>query len=685
MTTNDGTMNTTLPAAAAAAALRSSAIRSSTAKTLKLNQGRIYDCGRVPPIPKQLQRKQQKQQQQHPSSLLSTMTTTSESSSDKDDEDPSADINHHDDDDDNDNTSSLLHYLISSHTNKRRGSFSKSGWLRRIVRGQIRIRIENGSTSIIMTNPCYKILTKENVKQQIEYYRRPWYEPIIPVKVALLDDDINDDENNNYDDENVLKILYIDNHIMAVHKPSGLPTMPSQTYYEYSVLNTLRRLYNNNNDNDNNKNEPCKNNPVTMSSEDDDDDDGDMNRNRNVKELIQKYCSAPPQPVHRLGVGTSGILLIATSFIGRQQLTKSIRSKTEMSSKNKHKNKKFKSSDCCRKIYRALVYAYRNDNRSSLSSSSSNNNDNNDTTTIKKILIPDFMTIDCPIGPTPFPIGGGTIHAACPSNTTTFNTKEKDDEEEEESLSSLLYGHVHVHKNDNAFHEDHDPDGGDSAADNNNDNVDVNQAKNEDKNIKSALSYVKVIRRNINNSPTNTENGNNDDNDNDNDGYPHHKSSSSSKLLLDNTALVEIEIPTGRPHQIRIHMSYAGYALVDDPLYLPGGIPSHEKKQFPIRKKEDEDIETDTEDEEEKEEHTSNKTTTTSRVTLPRDCGYHLHAYQISIENPSYLSSKNHTNATSVDHDGHDNGNGIDSKSATTTTKEKMMMTFIAPPPAILG
>ncbi|OEU07241.1 hypothetical protein FRACYDRAFT_251285 [Fragilariopsis cylindrus CCMP1102] len=174
-------MNTTLPAAAAAAAaLRSSAIRSSTAKTLKLNQGRIYDCGRVPPIPKPLQRKQQKQ---HPSSLLSTMTTTLESSSDKDDEDPSADINHHDDDDDNDNTSSLLHYLLSSHTNKRRGSFSKSGWLRRIIRGQIRIRIgiENGSFTI-MTNPCYKILTKENVKQQIEYYRRPWYEPIIQVK-----------------------------------------------------------------------------------------------------------------------------------------------------------------------------------------------------------------------------------------------------------------------------------------------------------------------------------------------------------------------------------------------------------------------------------------------------------------------------------------------------------------------
>ena len=32
------------------------------------------------------------------------------------------------------------------------------------------------------------------------------------------------------------------------------------------------------------------------------------------------------------------------------------------------------------------------------------------------------------------------------------------------------------------------------------------------------------------------------------------------------------------------------------------------------------------------------KTTTTSRVALPRDCGYHLHSYQITLEHPSYFS-----------------------------------------------
>ena len=37
--------------------------------------------------------------------------------------------------------------------------------------------------------------------------------------------------------------------------------------------------------------------------------------------------------------------------------------------------------------------------------------------------------------------------------------------------------------------------------------------------------------------------------------------------------LVEVEIDTGRPHQIRIHLAWAGHPLVGDPLYAPGGLP----------------------------------------------------------------------------------------------------------------
>jgi 23S rRNA pseudouridine1911/1915/1917 synthase len=45
------------------------------------------------------------------------------------------------------------------------------------------------------------------------------------------------------------------------------------------------------------------------------------------------------------------------------------------------------------------------------------------------------------------------------------------------------------------------------------------------------------------------------------------------RLAERNAAVLEVTIPTGRPHQIRIHLSYAGYPLVGDPLYRNGGIP----------------------------------------------------------------------------------------------------------------
>ena len=46
--------------------------------------------------------------------------------------------------------------------------------------------------------------------------------------------------------------------------------------------------------------------------------------------------------------------------------------------------------------------------------------------------------------------------------------------------------------------------------------------------------------------------------------------------VRDDAALVEVSIPTGRPHQIRIHLAAAGHPLVGDPLYVAGGHPADE-------------------------------------------------------------------------------------------------------------
>jgi 23S rRNA pseudouridine1911/1915/1917 synthase len=76
------------------------------------------------------------------------------------------------------------------------------------------------------------------------------------------------------------------------------------------------------------------------------------------------------------------------------------------------------------------------------------------------------------------------------------------------------------------------------------------------------------------------------------------------RLPEDNTTLLEVTIPTGRPHQIRIHLSYAGFPLVGDPLYQIGGIPR-----------------ADGEDDE--------------RAALPGETGYLLHSWKIRFPHPA--------------------------------------------------
>lgn len=68
--------------------------------------------------------------------------------------------------------------------------------------------------------------------------------------------------------------------------------------------------------------------------------------------------------------------------------------------------------------------------------------------------------------------------------------------------------------------------------------------------------------------------------------------------IREGASLVEVTIPTGRPHQIRIHMAVAGHPLVGDPLYGAGGVPVAEPG-------------------------------------LPGDPGYWLHAHRLRLDHPA--------------------------------------------------
>ena len=67
-------------------------------------------------------------------------------------------------------------------------------------------------------------------------------------------------------------------------------------------------------------------------------------------------------------------------------------------------------------------------------------------------------------------------------------------------------------------------------------------------------------------------------------------------------ALVEVEIATGRAHQIRIHLAAAGHPLAGDGLYAPGGLPVAPAPRH--------------------------------RPVLPGDSGYHLHAARVEFAHP---------------------------------------------------
>ncbi|CDY29071.1 hypothetical protein HID58_077649 [Brassica napus] len=83
--------------------------------------------------------------------------------------------------------------------------------------------------------------------------------------------------------------------------------------------------------------------------------------------------------------------------------------------------------------------------------------------------------------------------------------------------------------------------------------------------------------------------------------------------------LVKVEIQSGRPHQIRIHLAFIGHPLVGDPLYVAGGQPKG--------------VDPDLVDAASTPSFAEDGGYRRPNQAVPGDCGYHLHAHEVEIPN----------------------------------------------------
>jgi 23S rRNA pseudouridine1911/1915/1917 synthase len=184
----------------------------------------------------------------------------------------------------------LLDYLTD-----RYGHTPKSGWEERIGAGLVLLGDEPAR--------CADVIRKG---QRLSWLRPPWEEPEAPLAYGVL-----------FEDEDLL----------AVAKPSGLPTLPGGGYLENTLLALVRRRH------------------------------------------------PEASPIHRLGRGTSGVVLFARTAASGRTLCRALREQQMI------------------KIYRALVQG---------------------------LPSRDAFSVAVPIGPVIHP-GLGTVHAASPQGRAALS------------------------------------------------------------------------------------------------------------------------------------------------------------------------------------------------------------------------------------------------------------------------
>lgn len=179
---------------------------------------------------------------------------------------------------------SLVAHLVARH-----GHSSEAEWRERIAAGLV-----------LMDGAPASAETRLRRGQVIAWARPPWEEPEVPLAFALL---------------------YEDADLLAVAKPSGLPTNPGGGFLEHTLLHLVRRR-----------------DPAAA-------------------------------PIHRLGRGTSGLVVFSRNAESHRALCEALRARELV------------------KVYRALIKGCPNQ---------------------------DAFTVETPIGPVPHP-ALGTVHAATPA------------------------------------------------------------------------------------------------------------------------------------------------------------------------------------------------------------------------------------------------------------------------------
>lgn len=188
--------------------------------------------------------------------------------------------------------------VVDYYTQRYRHS-SRAEWAARITQGQITVGGQAARTEQLL-----------QTGQRLAYHRAPWQEPTVPLD---------------------FEVLYQDDDLLAIAKPSGLPVLPGGQFLEHTLLHQLQR----------------------------------------------RYPDQTPSPVHRLGRGTSGVMLLARSPRAKVELSRQLRTSSQPSA----------ASTGMQKTYRALIGPGD---------------------------LPDTFEITTPIGPVSYP-ALGTLHAATPT------------------------------------------------------------------------------------------------------------------------------------------------------------------------------------------------------------------------------------------------------------------------------